>query len=158
MCRLTALDTCYDRGAPLFFSILPLNLGALRPLPKTDLDKNKTCFIADEQSHGLGTRRESRKKKMAYFRRFWVKSPFIQKPFQVDENCYLYPRVCSVKGSKCVLYMNRLNSTGWLTPPPNDSGGSQTRRYPDARRSKSLSATGEWPVITWTKKEGGFPQ
>ena len=37
------LRAYYDRGAPLFFLILPLNSGSLRPLPKTDLEKNITA-------------------------------------------------------------------------------------------------------------------
>ena len=36
-------DACCNSGAPLFFLILPLNLGVLRPLPKTDLGTNKTA-------------------------------------------------------------------------------------------------------------------
>ena len=39
-------------------------------LPKTDLEKNKTAMIPDEQSHGLliiGTHRESCKKKNVLF-------------------------------------------------------------------------------------------
>ena len=35
-------DACHDRGAPLFFSEVP-QFGSLRPLPKSDLEKNKTA-------------------------------------------------------------------------------------------------------------------
>ena len=35
-------DACYDRGARLFFLILPLNSGAKDLSQKTDLVKNKT--------------------------------------------------------------------------------------------------------------------
>ena len=57
----------HDRGAPLFFLILPLTLVELktRPNPKTDLipdETSKTAMISDAISHGLDTRRENHAK------------------------------------------------------------------------------------------------
>ena len=63
--RYRCTDGCYDRVAPLF-SVVPRS-GSLRHdihvllNPKTDLMKNETA-TPDEKSHGLGTKRESRKK------------------------------------------------------------------------------------------------
>ena len=55
-CTYTS-DACYHDVTPHLFSEVP-QFGNLRPLPRTDLERNKIA-TADAKSHGLGTRRES---------------------------------------------------------------------------------------------------
>ena len=77
-------------SAPFFFSEGP-QFGSLRPLLKNNRfyggkTKNRHVHIPDEKSHGLGTQRESCKKKCSiiYFFSddfFGLRSPLVQKPF-----------------------------------------------------------------------------
>ena len=79
------------------FFLRCLNFGSLRPLPKTDLEKNKTAATSDEKSHGLGyTARIMRKKnksknKMAYFRRFWVRPLWSPKSLPILTSSNFFP-------------------------------------------------------------------
>ena len=91
--RVACIDTCYDKGAPLF-SEVP-RFWSSRPLPKTDLEKNETSSLApDEKFHGLGKRRESRNKR-PISDDFGLRSPVIQETIS-NEKCYLY---CSMRQS-----------------------------------------------------------
>ena len=55
---------CYDRGEPIFFLDVPLNFGSFRPHPKHQFgQEEKKNATAGENSEGLGTQRESCKKK-----------------------------------------------------------------------------------------------
>ena len=75
-----ACDACHGRGAALFFFLGLLQFGSLRPLPKTDSEKNKTArtYVPDEKSHGLGTQRESyTKRKRPVSDIFGLRSPVI---------------------------------------------------------------------------------
>ena len=72
-----------------FFSNTTPHFGSLRSLPKTDCGEKIKLLVPDEKTHGLGIQREScKKRKMASFRRFWVKQPRQSENIS-DEKCYL---------------------------------------------------------------------
>ena len=75
-------DTCYDRGTPLFFLILPLNFGAYDLSQKLIWSVIK--LLPDEKSHGLGTQHENRTRKRPISNDFGLRSPVIQKKNQPE--------------------------------------------------------------------------
>ena len=63
-------------GAHTTFFLTFLDVGSLRRLPKTDLEKNKAATQPDKTSNGLCRHTTiTTQKKMAFFRRYWVKEP-----------------------------------------------------------------------------------
>ena len=76
-------DACYERGAPLFPSV-----SELKPSPKKPI-WGKIKLPPDQNSHGLGARRESRKKKNTYFRRFRIQEPLHSETISHEQR-YLY--------------------------------------------------------------------
>ena len=91
--QIPRTDACYDRGGPLFFLILPLNLGAQDlSKAKTDLEKNQNCYRM-KKSHGLGTQRESGGGECRISDNFGLRSPVIQEPFEQKSAAFVVARV-----------------------------------------------------------------
>ena len=83
----TAIDPCYDTGAPLLFQHNP-SIWELQTLPKTDLEIKKV-LLPDENPHDLGIQRESGKNKRLNSEDFGFRSSVIQKTCQTKK-CHLY--------------------------------------------------------------------
>ena len=62
-----AYDACFDRGAPLFFLILPLDSGAEDLSQKTDLEKKEKSYRMKNPT-ALGIPARTMHKKMMPFR------------------------------------------------------------------------------------------
>ena len=81
------IDVCYDRGAPLFFSNTTPQFGSLRPLPKTDWEKNKTA---------VGWKIPWPRHTTRYMQTKWdipddfgLRSPVVQKTFRTKSATYI---------------------------------------------------------------------
>ena len=91
----SAFDTRYDRGAHHFFSQYYPSIWELKTSLRqnTDLDKNKTGTIVDEQSHGVGISNENHAKTWPVSDDFGLRRPAIQKTFRQKTVC-LYRSTC----------------------------------------------------------------